>query len=89
VSTVVFTANLQRHLSFPPGPAEGRTVRDVLEHVFARVPQARSYVLDDQGGVRKHIAVFINGEPLRDREHQADPVTADSEVYVMQALSGG
>lgn len=89
VPTVVFTANIQRHLSCPPGETEGQTVRQVLERVFERVPQARSYVLDDQGVVRKHIAVFIDGEPLRDRERQTDSITAHSEVYVMQALSGG
>jgi len=57
--------------------------------VFAGNPPLRSYVLEDDGAVRKHIAVWVDGEPLRDRQTLGDAVTADGEVYVMQALSGG
>jgi hypothetical protein len=46
-------------------------------------------VLDEQGTLRKHMAVFINGESIHDRIHLSDPVPPDGEVYVMQALSGG
>jgi hypothetical protein len=33
--------------------------------------------------------VFIDGLRLRDRERLGDPLNADSQVYVVQALSGG
>jgi hypothetical protein len=33
--------------------------------------------------------VFVDGEPVLDRSTLSDPVAADSEIYVMQALSGG
>lgn len=86
---VVFTQNIQRHISLPPARVAGVTVREVLEAVFAGKPAARSYVLDDQGHLRKHMIVFINGETIRDREGLNDPVAAEDEIYVMQALSGG
>ena len=41
------------------------------------------------GALRKHMLVFIDGEQIHDRTGLSDPVTADAEVYVMQALSGG
>ena len=47
------------------------------------------YLLDDQGGLRKHMVVFVNGRAIRDRATLTDPVPEDGEVYVMQALSGG
>jgi molybdopterin synthase sulfur carrier subunit len=39
--------------------------------------------------VRKHMNVFVDGRQVRDRERLGDPVDAASEIYVMQALSGG
>jgi molybdopterin converting factor small subunit len=89
MARVVFTANLQRHVPCPPGEAAGDTVRAVLEVVFAANPAARGYVLDEQGALRKHMCVFVNGEQIRDRATLSDPVGAGDQVYVMQALSGG
>ena len=39
--------------------------------------------------VRKHVAVFLNGETVRDREGLADAVAEGDEIFVLQALSGG
>ena len=86
---VVLTQNLQRHLEVPPLEAEGATVREVLEVLFTRHPRARSYLLDDQGGLRHHVTVFVDGRQLQDRRGLSDSVSAGGELYVMQALSGG
>ncbi|PYP47289.1 MAG: thiamine biosynthesis protein ThiS [Gemmatimonadetes bacterium] len=86
---VTFTQNIQRHVSCPPSEADGKTVREVLERVFAANPRARDYVLDDQGAVRRHMVVFVNGRQIRDRARLSDAVPSDGEVCVMQALSGG
>jgi len=89
MARVVFTANIQRFVLCPEVEAEGSTVRDVLEKVFADNPRARGYVLDDQSALRKHIAVFVDGAMIRYRARFSDPVDAASAVYVFQALSGG
>ena len=64
-------------------------MRDALDAVFAENERARSYVLDDQGQLRRHMIIFVNGEMIRDRVALSDPVSPDAEVDVMQALSGG
>ena len=64
-------------------------MREVLDAVFAANSSLRGYVLDEHGAVRKHMVVFVSGEMIRDREKLSDPVPAEAEVYVMQALSGG
>ncbi|HVK85923.1 MAG TPA: MoaD/ThiS family protein [Kofleriaceae bacterium] len=87
--TVVFTPNLKRHVECPTEAVAGSTVREVLDAVFAPNPRLRGYVLDDQGALRKHMSVFVDGEQIADRERMSDPVRAASEIYVMQALSGG
>lgn len=86
---MVFTQNLQRHVACPPVTAPGSTVRAVLESAFAGNPRARGYVLDDQGSLREHMALFVDGAQVRDRVGLSDPVRGDSEIYIMQALSGG
>ena len=86
---VVFTKHLERFISCPPSEVPGTTVIEVLTAVFADNPRLRGYVLDDQAGLRPHVAIFVDGEMVRDRRRLEDAVTPTSEVYVMQALSGG
>jgi molybdopterin synthase sulfur carrier subunit len=87
--TVAFTENIQRHVPCPPTEVRGGTVREVLDAVFAGNPLARGYVLDEQGELRKHMAIFLDGRMIADRTGLSDAVRPDSKLYVMQALSGG
>ena len=89
MARVAFTANLQRHLDCPVQTAPGQSVRAVLEHVFVAQPRLRSYLLDDQDRVRRHVAIYVNGERIADRERLSDPVDDGDEIFVFQALSGG
>ncbi len=89
MARVVFTPNIQRHVECPEGEAGGGSVREVLDNIFAANPQARSYVLDDQSGLRRHMTIFVDGRAVRDRMGLSDPVAAGSTIYVFQALSGG
>lgn len=67
----------------------GGTVAEAMGEVFAKYPRLRGYILDDQGAVRKHVAVFLNGESVADRERLSDVLPEDGDVFVAQALSGG
>ncbi len=61
----------------------------MLEGYFAGNERARGYVLDDQGALRKHMAIFIDGRQIRDRTALTDPVDADAVIDLIQSLSGG
>ena len=89
VPRVSFTSSLQRHVPCPPESVSGATVREALEQYFSRHPRTRGYVLDEQGALRQHVVIFVNGSQLRDRASQQDPIGEGVEIYVMQALSGG
>ena len=86
---VTFTANIQRHVACPDTTVPGATVREALDHVFAANPRARSYVLDDQSALRRHMSVFVDGELIRDRAGLSDSVRETSTISVFQSLSGG
>jgi sulfur-carrier protein len=87
--TVRFTANIQRHVECPTRDVAGETLRAVLESYFRENERARGYVLDDQGRLRQHMAVFIDSRQIRDRDGLSDRVTRDAIVDLVQALSGG
>jgi hypothetical protein len=48
-----------------------------------------SYVLDEQGSLRKHVNIFIDGSIINDRTKLTDSFSEHSEIYIIQALSGG
>ncbi len=52
-------------------------------------PGIRQRVLDDQGNLRRHVNVFVDGENVRLAAGGATPVTNNSEVWIYPALSGG
>lgn len=89
MAEVRFTTALERFVSAPVCTVPASTVRDALEEVFRENPRLRGYVLDDQGHLRKHVMVFVDGEPIVDRDRLADRLGAGAKVVVMQALSGG
>ena len=68
---------------------DGANVGEVLDGLFARHPNLRGYVLDEQGAVRHHVAVFVDGDAILDKRKLTQPLSEHAEVYVMQALSGG
>jgi hypothetical protein len=88
MAQVVFTSHL-KHVA-PPQPVEGAgvTVAAVLADVFGRYPALRGYILDDQDRLRLHVAIFVDGIHVR-RDPLAYPMKPESELHVLQALSGG
>ena len=86
---VVFTDNLKRHIECPPRAVDAATVKQALDAVFGDNPALRGYVLDDQGRLRRHMLIAVDGEFISDRIALSDPVKETSEIYVAQALSGG
>jgi hypothetical protein len=84
-----FTPNLQRHVSCATLAVEATSVRGALDAAFVVYPALRGYLLDDQGRLRQHVSIFVDAELIVDRERQSDRVHADTEIYVVQALSGG
>ena len=88
-----FTPNLERHLGLASLEVTGATLGEALECAFSHVARARSYVLDDQGHVRHHVEQIAACIPqallVQDRVHLSVPIAENSQIWLMQALSGG
>jgi molybdopterin converting factor small subunit len=66
--------------------AAGGTLGEVLLDLDRQFPGLRFRVVDEQGRLRRHVNVWLDGERVRDLGAGLDGV---DEVVIMQALSGG
>lgn len=86
---VYFTAHLRKLAPTGPIEVEGSTIAVALARAFALHPAVKGYILDDQERLRKHIAIFVEGDRIGDTAGLQREVGPKSEIHVMQALSGG
>jgi len=85
-----FTQALKRFFpDLKPFSTDHLSIPDVLQEMEKKHPGIKGYILDDQGHLRKHVNIFINGQMISDREQLSDKLDKGAEVYIMQALSGG
>lgn len=89
MATIRFTDNIQRHVACPERSVPGATVRAALDAYFAANARARGYVLDEHGRLRHHMAAFVDGQQVEDRDGLSDAVAPDGTIDIFQALSGG
>ncbi|VVE56037.1 MoaD/ThiS family protein [Pandoraea anhela] len=89
MATVTFAPAIQRHVSVDAQQVDGVSVHEALTQCVSRIPELRGYLFNDQGRLRPHVAVFVDGRLIRDRLALGDGLTSASSVYVAQALSGG
>ncbi|MDW3216416.1 MAG: MoaD/ThiS family protein [Ilumatobacteraceae bacterium] len=86
---VEFAKAFRRHVDCPSASVDAGSVREAFEAYFAAHPAVRSYVLDDAGAARQHVAVFLNDDLIVDRSTLTDTVVDGDRLHVFQALSGG
>jgi sulfur carrier protein ThiS len=86
---IEFAPALQRHVPCPAQQVPAGTLAQVLQQALQAAPALAHYVLDDQGHIRKHVAVFINGTMHRDRDDLSRVLANGDRVHVIQALTGG
>lgn len=87
--TVEFAPALTRHVPCAPQSVDASTLRTALDRAFLAAPGLRHYVLDEQGAVRKHVAVFVNARLIADRSQLDVGLAPADKVMVIQALTGG
>jgi sulfur-carrier protein len=66
-----------------------RTVGDALSTLSGRLPGAHNRIMDEQGNVRRHVNVFVNGENIRFLDGLSTPVGSNATITVIAAVSGG
>lgn len=85
MARIRFSSNFDRHAATTVRDFAGTTVRSVLGDFFDEWPQLQGVILDDRGAVRPHVRVFVDGQPISDREHLSDAVSACGVIFVTEA----
>jgi len=65
------------------------TVRDALDALAATYPGVVSRVRTEQGEVREHVNIFVQGESIRDGDGLGTRLHPDEELLIVPAVSGG
>ena len=68
---------------------EGSSLYEIVQQLDALHPGVAGYILDEQKAVRKHVAIAVDGAFIREKEAKNILVQPDSNVLILQALSGG
>ncbi|MFT6320309.1 MAG: molybdopterin converting factor small subunit [Granulosicoccus sp.] len=90
MATIKFTSALKRfYPDLDDLKVEVKNVNEVLDKIDEKYSGIKTYLVDDRGTLRKHINIFVDGELILDREKMTDTLNNKSEVFIMQALSGG
>ena len=80
----------QRQVAIAVSDADASvTVEAVLDALMAEFPALRDRVFDEQGSVRRHVNLFVNGESVRFTGGLKTPVNDGSELSILPAVSGG
>ncbi len=64
---------------------DAANVRDALRALEAAEPELRGWILDERGLVRRHINVFVDGEPGAEET----ALGGGERIDVLPAISGG
>ena len=69
-------------------PAEGGTVRELLDDLMSRFPALRGQLLEDDE-LAPFVNVYVEGEDVRTLEGLDTPVATGSTVILLPAMAGG
>lgn len=91
MQTIKFTQALKRfYPKLGDIEMDANNINEMLDVLDTQFKGIKNYIVDDQGVLRQHVNIFVNGKMLEDRNGLSDSISdEDCEIFIMQALSGG
>ena len=68
---------------------EGTTVAEVLDALFEAHGELRERLTDEDGGLRRFVNVYVDGEDIRYGDALETVVGDGAEVQILPAVAGG
>ena len=68
---------------------QAATAGDAVDVMLQTYPGLRVHLYDEQGTMRQHVFLALNGRSLRGARDLAQPVRDGDRLAVVQAVSGG
>jgi len=70
-------------------PAEGASIRQVIEDLEKRHAGIRERLLDDKGEIRRFVNIYLNGDDVRFLESLNSKVKDGDDISIVPAIAGG
>ncbi len=69
--------------------AEGGTVAEVLDSLYAEHADLRARISGEDGGLRRFVNIYLSGEDIRFLDGLDTPVPDGAELTILPAVAGG
>ncbi|MGI9595383.1 MAG: ubiquitin-like small modifier protein 1 [Acidimicrobiales bacterium] len=69
--------------------ASGQSIGDVVKALITEYPGLGDNLVDDAGGIRKFVNVYVNDEDIRFMDKLDTEVADGDEVAILPAVAGG
>ena len=69
--------------------ADGGTIGEVLEGLYAQHGELRDRIAGEDGELRRFVNVYINGEDVRFLDGLATELKSNDEISIVPAVAGG
>jgi molybdopterin synthase sulfur carrier subunit len=70
-------------------PADGASIRQVIEDLEKRHAGIRERLLDDKGEIRRFVNIYLNGDDVRFLESLNSKVKDGDDISIVPAIAGG
>jgi molybdopterin synthase sulfur carrier subunit len=70
-------------------PADGASIRQVIEDLEKRHTGIRERLLDDKGEIRRFVNIYLNGDDVRFLESLNSKVKDGDDISIVPAIAGG
>lgn len=68
---------------------QATSVSDAINELQGRYPGIKERLLDDSGGVRRFVNVYVNEEDIRFLQNQQTALKDGDEISIIPAIAGG
>ena len=65
------------------------TIGEAIAELQTRFPGIKERLVDESGGVRRFVNVYVNEEDIRFLQNQETPLKEGDEVSIIPAIAGG
>ncbi len=65
------------------------TIADAINELQTRFPGIKERLIDESGGVRRFVNVYVNEEDIRFLQNQDTPLKDGDEISIIPAIAGG
>lgn len=85
MATINFRSPLKQRIGASSLEVAGATVAELVKNLETAAPAVKGWVTDEQGRIRRHVNVFVNGEPAS----EDDAVAPADRIDIIHAITGG